>query len=89
MNYTCKVQNINFRNDYDEVASEKEKRLNKEKENIILQQEDTSLKFLDMYNSIYSMRQDLERVKKPVGTRDNPARTCKDLYYGHSQFTNG
>lgn len=50
---------------------------------------DINLKFLDMYTSIYSMRQDLERVKKPIGTRDNPARTCKDLYYGHSSFNNG
>lgn len=51
--------------------------------------EDVGLKFLDMYSSIYAMRQDLERVRKPVGTRDNPVRTCKDLYYGHPQFTDG
>lgn len=81
------IQNINFRKDYD--GAEKEKIISKEEGNILLQQEDSSLKFLDMYNSIYSMRQDLERVKKPYGTRDNPARTCKDLYYGHSQFTSG
>lgn len=35
------------------------------------------------------MRQDLERVRKPVGTRDNPVRSCKDLYYGHPQFMDG
>ena len=48
-----------------------------------------SSKLLDMYSSIYAMRQDLERVKKPIGTRDNPARTCRDLFYGHPQFGDG
>lgn len=46
-------------------------------------------KFLDMYSSIYSMRQELDRIRKPVGTRENPVRTCKDLYYGHPQFNDG
>lgn len=45
--------------------------------------------FIDMYSSIYAMRQDLERVRKPVGSKDNPGRTCKDIFYGHPQFTNG
>lgn len=52
-------------------------------------QKEDGLKFLDMYNSIYAMRQDLERARKPLGTRENPARNCKDLYYGHPQFLNG
>lgn len=47
------------------------------------------MKFLDMYSSIYAIRQDLERVKKPRGTRENPSRTCRDLYFGHAQFENG
>lgn len=51
-------------------------------------QEDET-KFLYMYSTIYSIRLDLERVSKPMGTRDNPTRTCKDLHYGHPQFTNG
>lgn len=45
--------------------------------------------FIDMYSSIYAMRQELERVRKPVGSKDNPGRTCKDIFYGHPQFTNG
>lgn len=51
--------------------------------------DDLGPKFLDMYSSIYSMRQELDRIRKPVGTRDNPARTCKDLWFGHQQFENG
>jgi len=47
------------------------------------------IKLLDMYTNIYTMRQDLERLKKPIGTKENPARTCKDLYYGHPKFKDG
>lgn len=35
------------------------------------------------------MRQDLERIKKPIGSRENPVRTCKDLFYGHPKFEDG
>lgn len=42
-----------------------------------------------MYTNIYTMRGDLERMKKPIGTKDNPARTCKDLFYGHPKFKDG
>jgi collagen type V/XI/XXIV/XXVII alpha len=51
--------------------------------------EDIGGKFLDMYSSIYTMRQDLDRIRKPVGTREHPVRTCKDLFYGHPQFKDG
>lgn len=46
-------------------------------------------KFLDMYSSIYAMRQELDRIRKPIGSRENPARTCKDLFYGHPHFHDG
>lgn len=46
-------------------------------------------KLLDMYSSIYTMRQDLERIKKPQGSKENPVRSCKDLYFGHPQFKDG
>lgn len=51
--------------------------------------EELSLKFLDMYSTIYSMRQDLERVRKPLGTRENPGRSCRDLHFGHPQSADG
>jgi hypothetical protein len=44
---------------------------------------------LDMYNKIYAMRKELERLKRPHGTKDNPARTCRDLHFGHPQFKDG
>jgi collagen type V/XI/XXIV/XXVII, alpha len=44
---------------------------------------------LDMYNAIYAMRKELEKVKRPHGTKENPARTCRDLYFGHPQFKDG
>lgn len=51
--------------------------------------DDFDVKLMDMYTNIYTMRQDLERMKKPIGTKENPARTCKDLYYGHPKFKDG
>ena len=51
--------------------------------------EDLNGKLLDMYSSIYTMRQDLERIKKPQGSKENPVRSCKDLYFGHPQFKDG
>ena len=35
------------------------------------------------------MRIELEKMKKPIGTRDSPARSCKDLFYGHPQLKDG
>ena len=35
------------------------------------------------------MRIQLEKMRKPIGTRDSPARTCKDLSHGHSKLEDG
>lgn len=51
--------------------------------------EELGPKFLDMYSSIYAMRQELDRIRKPIGSRENPVRTCKDLFYGHPHFNDG
>lgn len=58
-------------------------------ENATTNKEDGNYKFLDMYTSIYTMRQEMEKMRKPIGTRENPVRSCKDLYYGHPQFSDG
>ncbi|XP_046812000.1 collagen alpha-1(XI) chain-like [Lucilia cuprina] len=39
-----------------------------------------------MYNAIYGMRQEMDKIRKPTGTQDNPGRTCRDLHYAHTQF---
>lgn len=46
-------------------------------------------KYADIVGSIYAMRQDMERIRKPVGSRENPVMTCRDLFYGHPQFKDG
>lgn len=51
--------------------------------------EDIGPKFLDMYSSIYAMREDLENIRKPSGSRENPVRCCKDLYLGHPNYEDG
>jgi collagen type V/XI/XXIV/XXVII alpha len=54
-------------------------------------EEDTelNLKLQEVYADIYNMRLELERSRKPLGTRDNPVRTCRDLFYGHPHFKDG
>lgn len=42
-----------------------------------------------VYTDIYNMRIELEKIKKPIGTRNSPARTCQDLHYGHPQIKDG
>lgn len=46
-------------------------------------------KLLNMYANIYIMRKEIDVIKKPLGTRKNPARTCRDLYLGHPDFQDG
>lgn len=50
---------------------------------------DSNGKLVDMYSAIYSMRQEMDRMRKPSGTQDNPVRTCRDLHYAHPQFEDG
>ena len=35
------------------------------------------------------MRIELEKMKKPIGTKNSPARSCKDLFFGHPQLKDG
>jgi len=52
-------------------------------------QKDGDVDLITVYTDIYNMRIELEKIKKPTGTRNNPARTCQDLHYGHPQIKDG
>lgn len=43
----------------------------------------------DIFSSLNNLKQDIERLKYPMGTQNNPARTCKDLQLSHPEFSNG
>jgi len=44
---------------------------------------------ITVYTDIYNIKIELEKMKKPLGTRNSPARTCQDLHYGHPQMNDG
>merc|ERR1719260_471620 len=52
-------------------------------------QQDSDVDLVTVYTDIYNMRIELEKIKKPIGTRNSPARTCQDLHYGHPQIKDG
>lgn len=43
----------------------------------------------DIFGSLNNLKQDIERMKYPMGTQNNPARTCKDLQLCHPEFPDG
>lgn len=43
----------------------------------------------DIFGSLNNLKQDIERMKYPMGTENNPARTCKDLQLSHPEFPDG
>lgn len=43
----------------------------------------------DIFISLNNLKQDIERLKYPMGTQNNPARTCKDLQLSHPEFPDG
>lgn len=42
-----------------------------------------------IYANIYVIRKEMEYLKRPMGTKENPARSCKDLFLAHTEFQNG
>ena len=54
-----------------------------------LDKEQLDEKLEEVYKEIFSMRGSLDRMKKPTGTKENPARSCKDLYFGHPKLPDG
>lgn len=75
--------------DIDELMGVEKKTTRKTSSKRRKTKEDLGPKFLDMYSSIYSMRQELDRMRKPLGSQDSPSRSCRDLWLGHPQFENG
>lgn len=43
----------------------------------------------DVFGSLNNLKQDIERMKFPMGTQDNPARTCNDLHLSQPEFPDG
>lgn len=43
----------------------------------------------DVFGSLNDLKQDIERMKFPLGTQDNPARTCNDLRLSQPDYPDG
>ena len=43
----------------------------------------------DVFGSLNNLKQDIERMKFPMGTEDNPARTCNDLHLSQPDYPDG
>lgn len=43
----------------------------------------------EIYGSLNNLKLDIERMKFPLGTQENPARTCKDLQLSQPDFLDG
>lgn len=43
----------------------------------------------DVFGSLNNLKQDIERMKFPVGSQDNPARTCNDLLLSQPDYPDG
>uniref|UniRef100_A0A8C9YUN6 Collagen, type XI, alpha 1b n=1 Tax=Sander lucioperca TaxID=283035 RepID=A0A8C9YUN6_SANLU len=43
----------------------------------------------DVFGSLNNLKQDIERMKFPMGTQDNPARTCNDLHLSQPNYPDG
>ncbi|GCB81901.1 hypothetical protein scyTo_0022589, partial [Scyliorhinus torazame] len=40
----------------------------------------------DIFDSLDNLKMEVDRMKNPMGTHSNPARTCKDLQLSHPDF---
>lgn len=42
-----------------------------------------------IYANVYVLRKEIEHLRRPVGSKRNPARTCRDLRFAHPDFEDG
>ena len=42
-----------------------------------------------IFSHIDELDTELQEIKFPLGTKESPARTCRDIYLGHPEFQNG
>ena len=42
-----------------------------------------------IFSHIDELDTDLQEIKFPLGTKDSPARTCRDIYLGHPEYKDG
>ncbi|XP_040356487.1 collagen alpha-1(XI) chain [Ixodes scapularis] len=42
-----------------------------------------------IYANVYVLRKEIEHLRHPVGSKRNPARTCRDLRFAHPDFEDG
>ncbi len=42
-----------------------------------------------LFGSLEDLKTEVQRFKRPVGSKENPARTCKDLWLCHDDYEDG
>ena len=42
-----------------------------------------------IFNDIDRLDSEIVAIKTPTGTRENPARTCRDIFLGHPDYKDG
>src|SRR5205085_873062 len=42
-----------------------------------------------IYANIYVIRKEISYLKRPMGTKENPSRTCKDIFLAYKEFESG